>query len=216
MAKRRNGSGAGGWSLWLVKPLLLPLLLVAGVVGIGISAQQAFFTPSKPTFVSTGPTVTQLEKLGQITVLKLTVSDVLQGEGYGYKGAWLVKGDVLYSIDMTQAKVADTSEGSKTATIALPLPQVVSPRVDHSRTVTYSVEKKSWIPFTGDQGKLRDKAMKEAQDLVERAAARSDNVDVARRNAEMLVALMYKLVGWTVNVVWVDETHATTRPAAEA
>jgi hypothetical protein len=144
------------------------------------------------------------------------VSDVLQGEGYGYKGAWLVKGDVLYSIDMTQAKVADTSEGSKTATIALPLPQVVSPRVDHSRTVTYSVEKKSWIPFTGDQGKLRDKAMKEAQDLVERAAARSDNVDVARRNAEMLVALMYKLVGWTVNVVWVDETHATTRPAAEA
>jgi hypothetical protein len=32
----------------------------------------------------------------------------------------------------------------------------------------------------------------------------------------MLVALMYKLVGWTVNVVWVDETHATTRPAAEA
>jgi hypothetical protein len=215
MAKRRNSGDAGGWGLGLVKPLLLPLLLAAGLVAIGISVKQAFFTDSPPTFVSTGPTVTQLEKLGQITVLKLTVSDVLQGEGYGYKGAWLVKGDVLYSIDMTQAKVVETSEGSKTATISLPLPQVVSPRVDHNRTVTYSVDKKSWIPFTGDQSKLRDRSMKEAQDLVERAAARSDNVDVARRNAEMLVALMYKLVGWTVDVVWVDETRPATTPPAE-
>lgn len=216
MAKRRDGGDAGGWGLWLVKASLLPLVLAAGLVGIGISIKQAFFTPSTPRFVSTGPTVTQLEKLGQITVLKLTVSDVLQGDGFGYKGAWLVKGDVLYSIDMTKSKVVDTSEGAKTATIALPLPQVVSPRVDHNRTVTYSVERKNWIPFTGDQGKLRDQSMKEAQALVERAAARSDNVDVARRNAEMLVALMYKLVGWTVNVVWVDETHPTTPPPSEA
>lgn len=46
---------------------------MAGFVGIGISVMQAFFTPSQPAFVSTGPTVTQFEKLGQITVLKLTV-----------------------------------------------------------------------------------------------------------------------------------------------
>jgi hypothetical protein len=214
MAKRRDGGG--GWSLRLVKASLLPLGLAAGLVGIGISVKQALFTPSTPTFVSIGPTVTQLEKLGQITVLKLTVSDVLQGDGFGYKGAWLVKGDVLYSIDMTKAKVVDTSEGSKTATIALPLPKVVSPRVDHSRTITYSVERKNWIPFTGDQGKLRDQSMKEAQLLIERAAARGDNVDVARRNAEMLVALMYKLVGWNVDVVWTDDTQTTASPPSEA
>lgn len=29
--------------------------------------------------------------------------------------------------------------------------------------------------------------------------------DVARRNAEMLVANMYKLVDWTVHVVWLEE-----------
>lgn len=216
MAKRRVGSDADRWSWRIVKALLLPLTLAAGLVGIGLAVKQAFFTSSTPTFVSTGPTVTQLEKLGQITVLKLTVSDVLEGEGHGYKGAWLVKGDVLYSIDMTKAKVIDTSEGSKTATISLPLPQVVSPRVDHNRTVTYSVEKKTWLPFTGDQGKLRDQAMKEAQALVERAAARGDNVDVARRNAELLVELMYKLVGWTVNVVWDEATEPAAMPAAEA
>ena len=156
--------------------------------------------------MSIGPTVKDLEKLGDITVLKLTVSDVMEGNKYGYKGAWLVKGDVLYSVDMTKATVVSRSDGDREATIMLPLPKAVQPRVDHSRTRTYSVARTSWLPSSDRQSQLRDESMNEAQKLVERAASTDEYITLAKRNAEMLVTLMYNLVDWDVKVVWGDPT----------
>jgi len=212
---KRNGRDSGLMTrvAWV---LLLLLLLLACLIGAGVALQRTFFPPpAEPEYTSVGPTVTQLQKLGDVTVLKLTVSDVLEGKGYGYKGAWLIKGDVLYSVDMTKAKVITKSDGSKIATISLPRPRIVSPRVDHKRTITYSVEGTNWIPGTGNQSKLRDDAMRQAQVLIEKAAEQPDNFDVARRNAELLVALMYKLVDWTVDVVWLDEEQPVAPQSTE-
>ena len=59
-------------------------------------------------------------------------------------------------MDLGQAKIADKSEDTKQATIILPQPDVLQPRVDHSRTRTWSVERLAWLPWNADQDALRD------------------------------------------------------------
>jgi hypothetical protein len=44
--------------------------------------------------------------------------------------------------------------------------------------------------------------MQEAQRLVERAASHSDYVDTAKRNGELILQNMYKLVGWEIAIAW--------------
>ena len=48
-------------------------------------------------------------------------------------------------------RITDKHEDNKQATIILPEPQVLQPRVDHSRTRTWSVERVAWLPWNADQ-----------------------------------------------------------------
>ena len=70
-------------------------------------------------------------------------------------------------------------EEAKTATIWLPLPEVLQARVDHDRTKTWEVKTTTWIPWRADQDKLRDAVMQEAQKLVGHAAASAENIQAA-------------------------------------
>lgn len=185
----------------------LVLCAVAGAIGLSLALAAFFYgrtwrAPTPPQFTSSGPTVQQLESLGHLTVLRLTVADVLEGRGHGYRGAWLIRGDALYSIDLRKATLQSKDEARRTATIGLPLPVVAQPRVDHRKTLTYSVEKTSWVPWTGDQSKLRDAAMQESQRLVERAASHSDYLATAQQNGELILKNMYALVDWEITVAW--------------
>jgi hypothetical protein len=180
---------------------------VASAIGLSLALAAFFYgrgwsAPAPPQFASSGPTVQQLEAMGHLTVLRLTVADVLEGRGHGYRGAWLIRGDALYTIELRKATIQAKDEARRTATIELPLPVVAQPRVDHHKTLTYSVEKTSWVPWTGDQSKLRDAAMQEAQRLVERAAAHSDYVATAQQNGELILKNMYALVDWEITVAW--------------
>lgn len=190
-----------------VLPVLVVLLLIM-VVGLGgyVYVQQQ---APPPRYTSTGPTVEQLEALGHMTVLKLSVADVLKGEGHGYKGAWLVRGDALYAVDMRQAEVEQREDGVRRATIVLPRPTLLQPRVDHNKTITYAVQRTNLIPGTGDQSRLRNESMKQAQELVERAARDEEYVALAKRNAELVVRSMYALVDWGVDIEWDDEPRGS-------
>jgi hypothetical protein len=185
----------------------LVLCAVAAALSLSLALAAFFYgrahsAPTPPQFTSSGPTVQQLESLGHLTVLRLTVADVLEGRGHGYRGAWLIRGDALYSIDLRKAAIQSKDEARRTATFELPLPVVAQPRVDHHKTLTYSVEKTSWVPWTGDQSKLRDAAMRESQRLVERAASHSDYLDTAQQNGELILRNMYALVDWEITVAW--------------
>ena len=113
-----------------------------------------------------------------------------------------MKGDALFAVDCRRAELVSRDETNKTATIRLPAPAVLQPRVDHERTRTWSVEKDTWVPFKGDGDKLRDQAMLQAQKLVEHAVGLPEMRDLARENAEVILKNMYRLVGWEVSVAW--------------
>ena len=165
-----------------------------------------------PSF-SGGPTVEKLEELGALVSTRVHVADILAGKYNGHwRGSWLIKGDALLVVDMRKAVIASKDDASRQASISLPPPRVMQPRVDHEKTLTYSVEKTTWIPglfLPVDQSdRLRDAAMRHAQSLVEKVAGSKEHIDEARIATATLIKGFYQLVGWNVEVRWMDDRSA--------
>ena len=113
---------------------------------------------------------------------------------------------------MTQVKISDKHEDTKQATIILPQPAVLQPRVDHSRTRTWSVERTAWLPWHADQDSLRDAVMAEAQKLVAHAAGSPENIQTAKMTAETVLKALFAEVGWQISVTWAEASNVTATP----
>ena len=166
--------------------------------------------PKTATFVSTGPTVERLEHLNQLLVMRVLVADVLTGEGNGFIGSWLIKGDGLVGVNLSRAAIVEKDERGRHAIVRLPQPEVLQSRVDHGKTKTWQVKKTGWIPWGGDQDQLRDQVMRQAQELVAHAAASEENIRQAKAAAENVIRAFYKEIGWEVDTTW--EPAVTGRP----
>jgi Protein of unknown function (DUF4230) len=154
-----------------------------------------------------GPTVEEIQSLGHLTVSKISVSDVLTAEADGFRGCWLVKGDDLLALDLRHAVILDKDEKTKTATILLPRLEVMQPRVDHNKTLTWSVEKITWVPWRNDSSPLRDQAMAQAQNLIEHAVRLPECMNQGRENAEIIIKNMYRMIDWSLDVNWKETEH---------
>ncbi|WP_010583155.1 DUF4230 domain-containing protein [Schlesneria paludicola] len=156
-----------------------------------------------PTVSSIKPTVIQLERLGQLTTARIHIMDVLSANGEGYRGSWLVSGDALLACDASKACIENVNEVRRTATIRLPVPQVISARVNHDLTKTWNVERTTWLPWKwGDQSVLRDAAMYHAEKLIESAASSEHHLTSAQRQAEAMIQQLYEFLEWNVEVQW--------------
>ena len=176
-------------------------LLVLAVLGIGahLGSQQPIATQAR----SLGPTVSHLERIGELASARIHVTDILMADGEGFRGAWLIKGDALLACDVSRAKILNLNPAARTATLRLPPLRVTSARVDHTKTKTWSVEKKSWLPWTGgNQSVFRDAAMHHAQQLIEATASSSQHLEPSKAQAELLISRMYELMDWKVTVEW--------------
>ncbi|HUE74997.1 MAG TPA: DUF4230 domain-containing protein [Pirellulaceae bacterium] len=196
--------------------LVAGLLILVSVVGLSAYFGSRLAAPNTVpvTYRSTGPTVQQLEGMGELATVRVNIIDVLTAEGDGYKGSWLIKGDALLACDMSAARVLNHSDELQTATIELPLPAAMSPRVDHEKTKTWSVEKTTWIPWrAGNQDAFRDGAMIHAQRLVEEAAGSEENIGLAKTHTELLMRKTFELVGWHVDVRWHNGKQESSEPS---
>jgi len=117
---------------------------------------------------------------------------------------------------MGQAKIADKHDDTKQATIILPEPQILAPRIDHSRTRTWSVERVAWLPWNADQDALRDAVYAEGQKLVAHTAASPENIKTAKMTAETILKSLYAEVGWTLVVKWPNEAADSPKTAMVA
>ena len=183
-AEPRGGRCLIAWLLpALIASTALGLLVVQAVTLL--RAWDLGIRETPPSFSSPGPTVVQLERLQQLVSTRVHVADVLVGESRWLGGSWIIQGDALLAVDMSQAEVTDRDEKARTATIILPHPAVLSPRVNHERTQQWDIKSRSWIPLAslvlGDRTALEKQAMLQAQQLVERAAGSESNKTTARQ-----------------------------------
>lgn len=189
---------------------IIGLLVLAFVLGstsfLSILTYRGCGSSTGVMVISSQPTIEKLEKIGHLVSLRVSIADVMVAEADRYKGSWVIKGDALIGVDMRQAKVAITDESKKQANISLPLPHVISARVDHNRTLTWSVESNSWINYipgtSGSPDRLRDKAMKAAQEIIEKTARLPAYISEAQKRTEVLVKGFYEEFGWQIEIVW--------------
>ena len=183
--------------------LLLLSLLTATASCLYVLPQLLPTAGPAPVFVSSqGPTVERLEKLSKLVVTRVCVSDVLTGAGHGCKGAWLIRGDALLAVNLSQAVITEKDASAKRAMIQLPQPEVMQERVDHSRSRTWEVKTTTWIPWIAEPDALRDTVMQEAQRLVSQAAGSPENLQQAKAAAEAVIANFFSEMGWSVTVTW--------------
>lgn len=152
---------------------------------------------------SSNPTITEIQDLGELVVLRVHVADVLEKSSDEFKGVWIVRGDALVAVDMRLAEQQSADETAKVLSVLLPQPRVIQPRVDHEKTKTYDVSKKDWWNFFVEGSEeFSDQGMRDAQELVETTSAGEEVIAQARDQAELMLASMYRPVGWQVDVVW--------------
>lgn len=72
------------------------------------------------------------------------------------------------------------------------------------------------VMLVRDDGSLRDRAMLEAQRLVEKVAAAEDYVRAAQRQTEVILGGFHGQAGWTVEVVWTDAGEQTAEANSPA
>ena len=151
---------------------------------------------------SSSPTITEIQRLGQLVVLRVNVADVLTDSNTDFKGIWVIGGDALVAVDLRLAQL-HTDVNTKRMTVRLPQPTVIQPRVDHEKTRTYDIEKKTWWnPFVDGQEQFTDQAMRKAQSVVYNTSTGQDVMDQARAQTELMLTNMYRWVGWDVDIVW--------------
>ncbi len=130
---------------------------------------------------------------------------MLIARGEGSRGAWLIRGDSLIAVNLSQASIIKKDDATKQATIQLPQPELLQARVDHERTRTWAVDRMTWLPWTAHQDRLRDEVMQQAQRLVAEVAGSQENIDQAKRAAETIICGFYEQVGWQVKVAWKEQ-----------
>ena len=118
---------------YLGAALLLGTLLLAALgIGTRLGAHQHITTQTQ----SLGPTVSQLERIGELASARIHVTEILMADGEGFRGAWLIKGDALLACDVSRAKILNLNPTARTATLRLPPLRGTSARVDHTKTKT--------------------------------------------------------------------------------
>ncbi len=197
-------------------------LLFLAYLGYQLWSRATNFDPTalvkdtKPVVTSTGPTLTQLKNLKDLVSAHVHVADVLVAESRYLKGSWIVQGDALIAVDLAGAEIQAKDEPARTARLVLPPPRVLSPRVDHNLTREWDIRSNTWIPgaatLLGNRDEMQKEAMRQCQQLVERAAGASNHLESARKQAELALREFYNQVGWTVTVGWSDRPQAP--PAA--
>ena len=191
----------------------ITLLLVLGALSLVVfqairllSKWDFGIAETTPSFSSSGPTIIQLERLRYLVSTRVHVADVLVGESRWLEGSWIIQGDALLAVDMAKAEIKDRNEPAKTAVLVLPQPAILSARVNHEKTQEWDIKSRSWVPLAsvllGDRTAMEKQAMRQAQQLVERAAGSDDNKAMARQGVEGMLTEFYRAVGWQISVQW--------------
>jgi hypothetical protein len=184
--------------------LLIPLALIAVIIVCGFWLKRNFIDDQKSIIISMAPTVEEIELLSELVTNRVYVADILKGSNIDYEGVWAINGDALITIDLSQAIISDKDEETKTATITLPLPKVVSARVDHQRTKNGGIKgvRFALLRNPKNRTKILDDAMQEAQAVVEKAAGRPEIIESAQKQARLNIQMLYLKVGWNVGINW--------------
>lgn len=181
---------------------LLAILLAGGAV---LLIYEYVGRAAAPAITSAAPRIEEVREIAKLAVLRVRVSDVIEGRNAGGRALVLVHGDADLAIDWGAIEVAAVDAERRTLTLSVPVPQVERARVDHDRTHVYEVVKTglaAWNPLADPRPMLLENAMQAAQQSVECLASDPSFVSQAKLHAETLLAAYHQRVGWRAVIQW--------------
>lgn len=207
--------------LTLLAGVLVLMAAAGGVIGWQAArvAGVSLHAPAMPRPVyrhhSQALKLEQVRKLGELVTLDVPVSDVQTSTLEGFTGSvslvMLVHGSVQVSTDLELAQLTVTDAAQRHAVLTLPAPRTARPRLDHDRTQVYRNDRTGlWrlFPTPGAEAAVYDRAMQQAQRLIESAADQPDLIDQARRRTADVLAPFFAALDWQVELRWSDQPAA--------
>mgnify|MGYP002628416670 CR=1 FL=1 len=192
-----------------------PTLLIAALfTSIGAAATYFAVMPEdtkEKIDVESLPTVDRVTKIGKLCVLKVGVTDMLQGSTPSLKASWLITGDALISVDLEDVRINRVDRDGKRIVLGMPPLQLLSPRVNHEKTRHWDTKSVCWHNgwFTYDKlgkgSRLQQAAMRKAQQTIALVSQDSEYMEQARQSAEQIISALYKETGYSVNFDWPDK-----------
>ncbi len=192
--------------------ILTAPLILAGLVSMGWLAfeagRRATGATSSAVIGQRGPRIEDIRQIAQLAVLRVRVSDVIEGRNAGGRALVLVYGDADVAVDWQSARLVEVDDAARRLVIELPRPKPQRARVDHERTRVYEVRKiglAAWNPLADPRPALLEDCMRAAQAAIEAAVGRETYVAQARAHTEVLLVEYHRALGWDVEVRWQDQ-----------
>ena len=185
------------------------LLVTGGLLAVLMGGRPSALAPSIEDHRSI--LISRIAEVAELTTLKVPVSQVMTSELAGYVGGIscivVVNGEVALGVDLEKARIEDIDPDNRTATLILPPPEVHYARLDHERTKVYSIDRHGlWWLALGDEApqKLVNKAMREAQSVIEVAVQEPQLTSKARDQADRVLNDAVGTAGWSLRIMWRD------------
>ncbi|MBC7252237.1 MAG: DUF4230 domain-containing protein [Anaerolineae bacterium] len=185
-----------------------------GVVYTARQALEAFGAPAATITPTPTPwpvlVVERLQNLGRLETVKYTVEHVVEAEKEGqvflfievgsYRVLLVAYGEVVAGVDLSQVTAENVRvEGSK-VTVELPRAQILSSKVDPSRTRIYKVEQDVLTGLLGEDEVDKDlilELLTQAEEEIV-AGAREDGIlQQAESSAQVMLTQFLRALGFT-------------------
>ncbi len=184
------------------------LAFIAVCAGLGCGAYAWAFSISKKTIIAdTGPTIIRVEKLSELSTLKVTFGKLITIKDVNrwgtVEGKWAIQGDALISVDMSKARIANVDAAARKVRLWLPRPRAIQPRVNHERTQEYDLSIDLFR--SGDTAnEMRAEALRKGQEYIEEDANSAEYIDLSRERVESSLGQMFAYIGWELECQWED------------
>ena len=207
---------------WRIGKVGLLLLAVGAAAGAAVLAY--FLLPFPWIRPTDSPAITQqllsvqrVQRLSQLTTLKLQVADAqvtrLQGHTGSIQAVLVVRGQVNVGVDLALARFEQVQSARQRAVLVLPAPQVQSIGLDHEHTRLIGVWPEGlWQLAPG--GRDADTAAvnlayRQAQRALGDVANDPALLQRARQQAEQVLQAFFQALGWEVRIRWTEGATST-------
>ncbi|GIV23057.1 MAG: hypothetical protein KatS3mg025_0716 [Bacteroidia bacterium] len=188
-----------------VRRLLGPLLLIGGGIGVGAwvgwrLSQTREVSPSLKEHQTL--LIERLTTLGQLTVLRYVVRDVVQREwryGVPFTSSELllvVAGEADICIDFSQVRVQEARWERKAVTLRLPVPFLCQVRIDPTQSRVYAADFSVIEWWQGGEAERVRETLAAAQETLRVRIATSFPRAAAQAQAEKLLRSLCQEMGW--------------------
>lgn len=174
-----------------IQPYIIPILILITIILGGLLLRKSLFSiGDKPeTVITHDIVVKEMQQLGKLELVRYKLKDVMEYKEVkrfmpDAKALLIISGEVVSCIDLQKIKLSDITRKTTDSIlyVHLPEPELCYVKINHSESRVYNTENTF---FSG--GEIVEKAYKETEKQIEKAALSSNILEQTKQNATLIL-----------------------------